>query len=51
MVFVIIGAMLTALDRGLVLLRTPGAYRVRVIGVSAAVVVIAARMALAREPW
>ncbi len=50
-VLVAAGGVLALLDRCLALLRAPSAYRVRVIGVSAAVVVVAARMAMAREPW
>ncbi len=50
-VLVAAGRVLALLDRCLALLRAPSAYRVRVIGVSAAVVVVAARMAMAREPW
>jgi len=46
---------LTALDGALTLLRAPGAtpsvLRVRVVAVSAAVVIVAARMAASRTPW
>ncbi len=46
---------LTALDRALTLLRAPGAtpsvLRVRVVAVSAVVVIVAARMAASRTPW
>ena len=49
------GATLAAVDRSLAWLRAPGArpsaYRLRVVAVSALVVVIATRMAVARAPW
>jgi hypothetical protein len=49
------GATVAAVDRSLAWLRAPGArpsaYRFRVVAVSALVVVIATRMAVARAPW
>ena len=49
------GVGLAALDRGLALLRSPVAipsvFRVRVLAVSAVVVLVAARMAASRLPW
>jgi hypothetical protein len=49
------GVALAGLDRALTLLRTPGAtpsvLRLRVVAVSAVVVVIAAEMAASRAPW
>ena len=49
------GATLAAVDRSLAWLRAPGArpsaYRLRVVSVSALVVIIATRMAVARAPW
>jgi hypothetical protein len=49
------GATLAAVDRLLAWLRPPGArpsaYRLRVLAVSALVIVIATRMAAARAPW
>ena len=48
-------AVLAAVDRGIALLRAPGAqpsvYRLRVVGVSALVVLVAAEMAARRTPW
>jgi len=54
-VLALAGGALAALDRGLALLRTPDAqpsvYRLRVVGVSALVVLVAAEMAAGRTPW
>ena len=49
------GLVLAGVDRALALLRTPGAtpsvLRLRVVAVSAVVVVVAAEMAASRAPW
>jgi hypothetical protein len=54
-VLVLAGLALAAFDRLLALARLPGAvpsaYRLRVVAVSAVVVVVAAEMAAARRPW
>jgi hypothetical protein len=54
-VLAVAGIGLAGLDRAIALLRSPGAtpsaHRVRVVAVSAAVVLVAAQMAAARRPW
>jgi hypothetical protein len=54
-VLALAAAVLAAVDRGIALLRAPGAqpsvYRLRVVGVSALVVLVAAEMAARRTPW
>jgi hypothetical protein len=54
-VLALAGVALALVDRLLAALRSPGAalstHRLRVVAVSSAVVLIAARMAVARRPW
>lgn len=54
-VLALAGLALAGLDRALALLRAPGArpsaYRLRVVAVSAIVVVVAVEMAASRAPW
>jgi hypothetical protein len=54
-VLAIAGVGLAGLDRAIALLRSPGAtpsaHRLRVVAVSAAVVLVAAQMAMSRRPW